>query len=276
MIDTGTGGQLGPGTGLMTGALAAAGIKPGDVDIILVSHFHADHINGIRDKDGRKVFPNAEITVSAAEWAYWMDEARLNAAPQTARTAFLNARRIFADIAGQVRRFEPGREVAPGIVSIATFGHTPGHTAYAVASGNQSIAGARRRHQPSLVVRAPSALAGRFRCRWRYGGRYTAENARPRRRRPPASAGLSLPVPGLQSHRQDREWLRGRASDGAAAIARFNLCCHRRACPTAVRFNFCGQGAWRGFFCVLIVRQRSGNGRGPTPCGIRIQYFIRS
>jgi glyoxylase-like metal-dependent hydrolase (beta-lactamase superfamily II) len=139
LIDAGTGGQFGPTTGFMAGALTAAGIEPKNIDTILISHFHADHINGIKDKDGRKVFANAEIAVPAPEWAYWMDDIRMNAMPAAARPAFLNARRIFTDIAGDVRLFEPGREVAPGITAIAAHGHTPGHTAYAVASGNQSI-----------------------------------------------------------------------------------------------------------------------------------------
>ena len=139
LIDAGTGGQFGPTTGHMAGALAAAGVKPADIDTILISHFHPDHINGIKDKDGRKVFANAEILVPAPEWAYWMDDARMNAAPQAVKPSFLNVRRIFADIAGETKRFEPGGEVAPGIVSVAAYGHTPGHTAYAIVSGNQSM-----------------------------------------------------------------------------------------------------------------------------------------
>jgi glyoxylase-like metal-dependent hydrolase (beta-lactamase superfamily II) len=139
MIDTGTAGQLGPTTGHMARAFAAAGIEPKAIDTILISHFHPDHINGIKDKDGKKVFANAEIMVPAQEWAFWMDDARMSAAPEAARPSFLNARRIFSDIAGEVKRFEPGAEVAPGITSIAAFGHTPGHTVFAVASGNQSM-----------------------------------------------------------------------------------------------------------------------------------------
>jgi glyoxylase-like metal-dependent hydrolase (beta-lactamase superfamily II) len=139
LIDTGTGGQFGSTSGFMDGALASAGVRPDQIDIILISHFHADHINGIKDKDGNKVFPKAEIKVAAAEWAYWMDEGRLNAAPDSLRTVFLNARRIFRDIAGEVTRFDPGGEVAPGITSIAAYGHTPGHTAFTVSSGNQSM-----------------------------------------------------------------------------------------------------------------------------------------
>jgi glyoxylase-like metal-dependent hydrolase (beta-lactamase superfamily II) len=139
LIDTGTGGQLGPTTGHMMDALAAAGVEPSQIDTILISHFHPDHINGIKDKDGKKVFTNAEILVPAPEWAHWMDDTRMNAAPEAARGGFLNVRRIFRDIADEVTRFEPGKELASGIVSIAAFGHTPGHTAYAIASGNQSM-----------------------------------------------------------------------------------------------------------------------------------------
>ncbi len=139
MIDAGTGGQLGATSGYLPAALAAAGVKPEAIDAIAISHFHPDHINGIKDKDGRRVFPNAEIHVPAPEWAYWMDDASMTAAPDAMRTQFLNARRIFHDIAAQVKRFEPGVEIAPGIGSIAAYGHTPGHCAFTVSSGNRSL-----------------------------------------------------------------------------------------------------------------------------------------
>ena len=141
LIDTGTGGQLthaSPQTGTWLANLAAAGINPKSVDAILISHFHFDHINGIRNKDGGLIFPNAEIMVPAPEWAYWMDDARMNAAPENRRPVFLNVRRIFSGLK-EVRRFEPGAKLVPGITSIAAYGHTPGHTAFAVASGQQSV-----------------------------------------------------------------------------------------------------------------------------------------
>jgi glyoxylase-like metal-dependent hydrolase (beta-lactamase superfamily II) len=139
LIDTGTAGQLAPTAGIAGANLAAAGIDPKAVDTILISHFHPDHINGIKTKDNALVFPNAEINVPAPEWALWMDDTNMNAAPDAARVAFRNARRIFADIAGRVKRFEPGKDLAPGIGSMAAFGHTPGHTAFAVASGSDSL-----------------------------------------------------------------------------------------------------------------------------------------
>ena len=139
LIDTGTGGQIAPTAGMIGANLAAAGIDAKAVDQVVISHFHPDHINGIKDKDNALIFPNAEIMVPEPEWAYWMDDANLNAAPPDLKLTFLNQRRIFTDIAKQVTRYEPGKEVAPGIVTLPAPGHTPGHTVFAVHSGNQSL-----------------------------------------------------------------------------------------------------------------------------------------
>ncbi len=139
LIDTGTGGQIAPSAGVLRANLAAAGIDPKAVDQIVISHFHPDHINGIKDKDNALIFPNAEIMVPAPEWAYWMDDANLNAAPADLKLTFLNQRRIFTNIARQVTQFQPGKEVATGIVTLPAFGHTPGHTVFAIHSGDQSL-----------------------------------------------------------------------------------------------------------------------------------------
>ncbi len=156
LIDTATGGQLAATAGAFGGNLAAAGIDPKQIDTILISHFHADHINGIKTKDNAVVFPNAEIKVPAAEWAYWMDDGNMAKAPEAARPAWLNVRRVFADIAAKVEKFEPNKEVAPGITSIAAPGHTPGHTVFAIASGNQSmLALGDTTNNPLLFVRNP-------------------------------------------------------------------------------------------------------------------------
>ena len=139
LLDTGTGGQIAPSAGVLRDNLTAAGIDPKAVDQIVISHFHPDHINGIKDKDNDLVFPNAEMMVPAAEWAFWMDDANMNAAEGALKLTFRNQRRIFADIAQRVVRFEPGAEVAPGVVTLPAPGHTPGHTVFAIHSGDQSL-----------------------------------------------------------------------------------------------------------------------------------------
>jgi glyoxylase-like metal-dependent hydrolase (beta-lactamase superfamily II) len=139
LIDTGTAGQLADSAGTLLDNMKSAGVQPNDVDTVLISHFHPDHIDGLKTKDGEKIFPNAEVMVPEPEWKFWMDDANLRAAPENMKTYFLNSRRIFSDIAKEVTLFTPGKELVPGIVSIPAFGHTPGHTAFSVASGNESM-----------------------------------------------------------------------------------------------------------------------------------------
>lgn len=156
LIDTGTGGRIAPAAGAYEANLAAAGIDPKAVDVVLISHFHFDHINGLKTKDDKPAFPNAEINVPAPEWAFWMDDARMNAAPDPVKAAFQNVRRVFAGIGDNVRRFDPGKELAPGITSIPAYGHTPGHTVFAIASGSQSmLALCDTSGHPALFVRRP-------------------------------------------------------------------------------------------------------------------------
>ena len=139
LLDTGTGGQIAPSAGVLRDNLAAAGIDPKAIDLIVISHFHPDHINGIKDKDNALVFPNAQIMVPEAEWAFWMDDTNMDTAAADMKLTFRNQRRIFADIAKAVTRFAPDAEVAPGIATIPAPGHTPGHTVFAIHSGAESL-----------------------------------------------------------------------------------------------------------------------------------------
>jgi len=157
LIDTGTAGQITDSAGLMNANLAAAGVTTSAIDTILISHFHPDHIDGIKTKEGDKVFANAEILVPEPEWSFWMDNGNMSrASDPTMHRYFLNAQRIFKDIAKEVQQFKPGDEVAPGIVSVPAFGHTPGHTAFTIHSGKQSmLALSDTAREPWLFVRHP-------------------------------------------------------------------------------------------------------------------------
>ncbi len=156
LLDTGNGDSGAPTSGVWMRNFRAAGFTPEQVNRVVFSHFHGDHINGLRLKDGTLTFPNAEIIVPAPEWAFWMDDARMGAAPEAMRGAFQGVRRVFGPIAANVKQIQPGAEVAPGITSVAAPGHTPGHCAYMISSGTGKLMFmADLTNHPALFVRNP-------------------------------------------------------------------------------------------------------------------------
>lgn len=139
LIDTGNGDNGAPTANRWMGNFKAAGFDPAEVDTIVVSHFHGDHIGGIRRKSGEAVFPKAEILVPDTEWAFWTDEAKAAAAPDGMKPAFANVKRVFDPIKKDVKQFSAGKEVAPGLTAVAAPGHTPGHTAFLLSSGSGKL-----------------------------------------------------------------------------------------------------------------------------------------
>lgn len=136
LVDSGNGPQpAGAPVGLLRGTLGALGVAPEAVDEVVISHFHADHINGLVTAEGTAAFPNAEVKVPEAEWAFWMDDGAMSRAPEGQKAGFQNARRVFAPLKDKVSRYAWEKEVAPGLTAVAAPGHTPGHTAFALQSG---------------------------------------------------------------------------------------------------------------------------------------------
>jgi glyoxylase-like metal-dependent hydrolase (beta-lactamase superfamily II) len=157
LIDAGTGGRMAPTAGQLYENMAAAGIDPKAIDTILISHFHPDHIGGVRLKEGGLAFPNAEVVVPDAEWAFWMDDGQMSRAPEGLKNAFKLVRAVFGPMAKEVRRFKGEAETAPGVVAIPAPGHTPGHTAFRISSGkDQLIVWSDTTNHPALFVRNPS------------------------------------------------------------------------------------------------------------------------
>ncbi len=141
LMDTGFADNGGPTTGRLMANLNAAGFKADDIDTVVLTHYHGDHINGARNKAGQLVFPKAKIMVPTVEHAFWMDDARMAAAPEAMKGAFQAVRRIFTGLpADQLVQFEPGKEILPGITSVAAFGHTPGHTLVRMESKGEKFA----------------------------------------------------------------------------------------------------------------------------------------
>ena len=160
LIDTGNGDTGAPTSGTWMRNFRAAGFDPAQVDTVLISHFHGDHINGLRLKDGTAVFPKAEVMVPETEWAFWTDDGRMSAAPDAMKPAFQNVRRVFGPMMKDVKQFGPDKELVAGVTGVAAYGHTPGHTAFRIASGGkQLLMVVDITNHPALFVRNPSWAA---------------------------------------------------------------------------------------------------------------------
>jgi len=157
LIDTGY-GAVGPKTaGQLQANMAAAGLDPKTIDIVVISHLHPDHINGLIGADGGLAFPNAELKMPAPEVAYWMDDGNMSRAP-AGRLAdyFKNVRRVMRLVSRKVTKYEWNTEIAPGVTAIATVGHTPGHTSFIISSGSgRLLVQSDVTNHPALFVRNP-------------------------------------------------------------------------------------------------------------------------
>ncbi len=157
LIDAGTGGQLAPTAGKMMPNMKSAGVDPKSVNTVLISHFHPDHIFGLMAKGtNEQIFPEAEIMVPEAEYKFWTDPALIPKLPERRQGL---AKRIQATFPNwkNITQFSGEKEVAPGIRSLPTHGHTPGHTAFHVSSGNdQLIVAGDIANVPALFVANPS------------------------------------------------------------------------------------------------------------------------
>jgi glyoxylase-like metal-dependent hydrolase (beta-lactamase superfamily II) len=121
LIDTGYGAPR----GILLASLAAAKVTPDQITDVLISHGHGDHVGGLMTADGKPVFAKASVRMAAAEWA------SLQAQPANAK--------LVAAITAQVKPFEAGAAVLPGITSVDLNGHTPGHSGYRVESKGKRL-----------------------------------------------------------------------------------------------------------------------------------------
>jgi len=126
-------------SGKMMANMKSAGIDPKKIETVLISHFHPDHIFGLLEKNtNAPVFPHAEIIVPAAEYKWWTDPSLITRLPKARRPL---ARRIQAVIPHwkNVLPVEGEDEVVSGIRFVSAPGHTPGHTAFHISSGNEQL-----------------------------------------------------------------------------------------------------------------------------------------
>lgn len=139
MIDAGSGAQWQPTAQGVLGNMKAAGIDPANISTILISHFHPDHIFGLMEKGTNKpVYPNAELIVSADEYKWWTEPGRVEKLPEARRPLGQRINTVFPTWKN-FTLVEGEKEVAPGIQLIKAPGHTPGHSAFLLSSGNEQL-----------------------------------------------------------------------------------------------------------------------------------------
>ncbi|MCE4557977.1 MBL fold metallo-hydrolase [Roseateles cellulosilyticus] len=141
LLDTGLGDMGTPRqtTGKLVESLRAAGLKPEDIDTVVITHFHPDHVSGLRNLAGEFTYPNATVWVASREYEFWMSDEKMRAAPAQ-KFNFERAQRVFKGMPEKMlRRYTPGGEVVPGVFSIPAYGHTPGHTIFEVRGGGHTF-----------------------------------------------------------------------------------------------------------------------------------------
>lgn len=140
LVDTGAAKLFGPTLGNLLANLAAAGYKPEQVDAVLITHMHPDHVGGLM-ADGKMAFANATVHADRRDVDFWLSQARLDAAPETMKGFFQGAMASLKSYVGggKMKAFDGSTELFAGIRAVAAPGHTPGHTIYAVESKGQKL-----------------------------------------------------------------------------------------------------------------------------------------
>ena len=136
LVDMG-GGDVMPNAGKLRENLIASGVEPSQIDTILITHAHPDHIGGTATSEGELLYPNAHYFIWHKEWDFWRSDLAVEIAPMRHVTL---ARERLAYLEGRVTLIEPGTEIVPGVRGIDAAGHTPGHMALSfVSEGTQLI-----------------------------------------------------------------------------------------------------------------------------------------
>lgn len=140
LVDTG-GGEMAPTTGALRSSLDSAGIDAGDIDVVVITHGHADHVGG-NLADGEPAFPNARYVMSREEWDFWTgdpDLSTLRVDEELQNLLISAAQTNLEPLDQQIELLDDAAEVVPGITLLPAPGHTPGHVAVSVTSNGEHL-----------------------------------------------------------------------------------------------------------------------------------------
>jgi glyoxylase-like metal-dependent hydrolase (beta-lactamase superfamily II) len=141
LIDAGA-GPLTPDTGKLLTNLGGAGIQAEDIDTVILTHAHVDHVGGLINGDGQPAFPHAHYYIGKEEWDFWTGEPDLSslAIPDEEKAMLVeSARKNLMPLADRMIFVDREQEVVPGILAIPAPGHTPGHLAVAIYSQGSAL-----------------------------------------------------------------------------------------------------------------------------------------
>ncbi|UCC91047.1 MAG: MBL fold metallo-hydrolase [Dehalococcoidia bacterium] len=141
LVDTGA-GSMEPTTGRLIPNLQAEGISPEDIETVILTHGHPDHIGGNNDSEGKPAFPNARYVMWKDEWDFWTSSpslAELELDEHLKQLLLTSAQNNLLPVQGQLDLVDHETAIVPGIRAVTAPGHTPGHMAIAIASNGEEL-----------------------------------------------------------------------------------------------------------------------------------------
>ena len=139
LVDSGARDLFGPNAGQLPNNLAAIGVKPEDIDMVLITHLHPDHIAGMYSAEGKVTIPNGEVFVDEADLDFWTSQAAQAQAVDISKPWFDVARQWKSAFDGRITTFKGEKDLGDGISSFPLPGHTPGHTGFRVESEGETL-----------------------------------------------------------------------------------------------------------------------------------------
>ncbi|WP_127115228.1 MBL fold metallo-hydrolase [Shimia sediminis] len=139
LFDVGSGTGFQDSAGLLIDALDEAGVAPEEVTHVVFTHCHPDHLWGVLDDFDDPLFSEAQYMMGRAEWDYWWDPKTVDTIEAARTTMAIGAKRRMEMIEDAITLFDDGAEILPGVAARASYGHTPGHMAFELRQGSESV-----------------------------------------------------------------------------------------------------------------------------------------